>query len=48
MILNAIVWAGGHEVSEDGLNSVRPTPKRLLELMEERGDKKNPTGPQKP
>lgn len=42
MILNAIVWAGGHEVPEEGLNSVRPTAKRLLELMEERGNKKNP------
>lgn len=41
MILNAIVWAAGHDVPEDGLNSTRPTAKRLISLMKERGNKTN-------
>lgn len=40
MILNAIAWAGGHEVPKDGLNSKRPTAERLLGVMEEKGKKR--------
>lgn len=42
MILNAIAWAGGHEVPKDGLNSARPTAEQLLSLMAEKGNKSNP------
>ncbi len=42
MILNAITWAGGREVPEDGVNSPRPTAERLLTFMTEAQKKKNP------
>lgn len=42
MILNAIAWAGSHEVPAEGWNSPRPTAERLLELMATKGRKKNP------
>ena len=42
MILNAITWAGGREVPKEGVDSPRPTAQRLLDLMAEKGKKKNP------
>ena len=42
MILNAIVWAGGRDVPQDRVNSVRSTATSLLRVIGERGDKKNP------
>ena len=42
MILSAIVWAGGHEVPEDGINSPRPTAERMLSVMAEKGKVMDP------